>query len=262
MTLALIPIRLDINSPSDASPVATRHSTSASVVPSNFHGINGDGRILNDLELSHAAPLTMAFPYIETPRTDIDGNATYMSNGFRSVGRTHLSALDSVENSFHTPYKDNNMIKGFGDGRKRESASNKLGTPRAGTTSKPARTALRHLPAAAPAKGEFTPLMRSAAKNNFLKNASSRGDVPNTPAYLRESTRGAAHTPGLPPIDMSDIYEEDATVDQATPVPQAASSSVQSTPHAGILGRDGAGILGDGQNITLKEQERVWKALN
>lgn len=257
MTRALVPIRLDINSPSDASPVAARHSTSASGVFLNFHGIDGDGRVLDDFDLSHAVPVTMAFPYIETPRTDIDGNATYMTNGFRSVGRTHLSALDSVENSFHTPSKDNDVINGFGDGRKRDSGSNKLSTPRAGTTSKPARTALRHLPAAAPAKGEFTPLMRSAAKNNFLKNASAGGDVPNTPAYRRESTRGAAHTPGLPPIDMSDIYEEDATVDQATPVPQAASSSVQSTPHVGLLGRDGAGILGDGQNMTLKEQERV-----
>lgn len=202
----------------------------------------------------------MAFPYIDTPRTEIDGNATYLTNGFRSAGRTHLSALDSVENSFHTPSKDNDVIKGFGDGRKRDTLSDKPGTPRAGTTSKPARSALRHLPAAGPAKGEFTPLMRSATKNNFLKNASSttRGaDGPNTPAYRRESGRGAAHTPGLPAIDMSDIYEEDGTMDQATPVPQVASSSAQSTPLPGLLGRDGAGVLGDGQNMTLKEQERV-----
>lgn len=58
-------------------------------------------------------------------------------------------------------------------------------------------------------------------------------------------------------MDMSGIYEEDATMDQATPVPQVASSSVQSTPLPGLLGRDGRGVLGDGQNMTLREQERV-----
>lgn len=198
----------------------------------------------------------MAFPYIDTPRTEIDGNATYLTNGFRSVGRTHLSALDSVENSFHTPSKDNDVIKGFNNGRRRVSDSNKLGTPRANNP-KSTRSALRHLPAAGAAKGEFTPLMKSATKNNYLKNISTtRGaDGPKTPGYMRETSR-LAHTPGLPPIDMSDIYEEDMTADEPTPLPQAASSSVQSTPLPG-LGRGGGGVLGDGQNMTLKEQERV-----
>ncbi|KAJ5574175.1 uncharacterized protein N7459_008602 [Penicillium hispanicum] len=206
----------------------------------------------------------MAFPYIETPRTEIDGNATYLTNGFRSAGRTHLSALDSVENSFHTPSKDNDVIKGFDEGRKRVSGSFKTSTPRAGSGPKSTRSALRHLPSAAPAKGEFTPLMRSAAKNNYLKNMSTtRGvDGPKTPAYLRESNRGSTHTPGLPAMDMTDIYEEDATGGQPTPVPQVASSSVQSTPLPGFLGREGAGVLGDGQNMTLKEQERIIDRLD
>ncbi|KAJ5903013.1 hypothetical protein N7504_005396 [Penicillium tannophilum] len=203
----------------------------------------------------------MAFPYIDTPRTEIDGNATYLTNGFRSVGRTHLSALDSVENSFHTPSKDNDVIKGFNNGRKRVSDSNKLGTPRANNP-KSTRSALRHLPAAGAAKGEFTPLMKSATKNNYLKNISTtRGaDGPKTPGYMRETSR-LAHTPGLPPIDMSDIYEEDMTADEPTPLPQAASSSVQSTPLPG-LGRGGGGVLGDGQNMTLKEQERIIDRLD
>lgn len=201
----------------------------------------------------------MAFPYIDTPRTELDGNATYLTNGFRSVGRTHLSALDSVENSFATPSRDNDVIKGFGEGRKRVSGGSNMGTPRASAATKSTRSALRQLPTAGPARGEFTPLMRSATKNNFLRNVSTnRGaDDPKTPAYLRESSRGAAHTPGLPAIDMSDIYEEDADADEPTPLPQAASSSAQSTPMASLLGRDGRGILGDGQNMTLKEQERV-----
>ncbi|KAJ5103738.1 hypothetical protein N7532_004267 [Penicillium argentinense] len=179
----------------------------------------------------------MAFPYIDTPRTEIDGNATYLTNGLRSAGRTHLSALDSVENSFHTPSKDNDVIKGFGDGRKRTSGTS---------------------------KGEFTPLMKSATKNNFLKNMSTtRGmEDPRTPGYMRDGNRGSAHTPGLPAMDMSDIYEEDMTAEDPTPLPQVASSSAQSTPLPGLLGRDGKGVLGDGQNMTLKEQERIIDRLD
>ncbi|KAJ6166483.1 hypothetical protein N7470_001930 [Penicillium chermesinum] len=202
----------------------------------------------------------MAYPYIDTPRTEIDGNATYLTNGFRSVGRTHLSALDSVENSFQTPSKDNDVIKGLGDGARRVSGGLKLGTPRASSGPKSTRSALRQLPAAGPGKGEFTPLMKSATKNNYLRNASNtRGDGLKTPGYFGEHSRINA-TPGLPPNDMSDIYEEDATVDQPTPIPQAASSSVQSTPLPGLR-REG-GILGDGQNMTLKEQERIIDRLD
>lgn len=210
-------------------------------------------------EIFLRAPAKMALPYIDTPRTEIDGNATYLTNGFRSVGRTHLSALDSVENSFNTPSKDNDALKGFDEGQRRASGNMKLGTPRAASGPKSTRSALRHLPAAGPAKGEFTPLMKSATKNNYMRNGPTiRGsDVPRTPAYIRDGNRAGGNTPGLPPMDMSGIYEEDATMDQATPVPQVASSSVQSTPLPGLLGRDGRGVLGDGQNMTLREQERV-----
>ncbi|CAG7984494.1 unnamed protein product [Penicillium salamii] len=184
----------------------------------------------------------MAFPYIDTPRTEIDGNATYLTNGFRSAGRHHLSALDSLENSFQTPSKDNDVIKGF----------DKRATPR-GAASKPARSALRHLPAAGPEKGEFTPLMKSATKNNYLRNMSTtRGaDGPKTPGYQRDTYRSNAQTPRLPAMDMSDIYEEDRIQEEATPMPHAASSSAQSTP---LPGREG-GVLGEGHNnLSLKEQ--------
>mgnify|MGYP001658314451 CR=1 FL=1 len=46
-------------------------------------------------------------------------------------------------------------------------------------------------------------------------------------------------------------------MEDATPLPQAASSSAQSTPIP-RLGRDGAGVLGGGQNMmSLKEQVQV-----
>lgn len=203
----------------------------------------------------------MPYPYIDTPRTEVDGNATYLTNGYRSAGRTHLSALDSVENSFQTPSKDEDIIKVIEDRRKRNSGGFKLSTPRAGTGPKSTRSALndrRQLPTVAPARGEFTPLMQSATKNNMMKNMSAARGAggPKTPAYLRQSYRSNAHTPGLP--EMTDIYEEDATDDQATPVPQVASSSAQSTPLPMLPGRDGGGVLNDGQNMmTLKEQEKV-----
>lgn len=206
----------------------------------------------------------MAYPYIDTPRTEVDGNATYLTNGLRSAGRNNLSALDSVENSFQTPSKDDDVVKVLNNnGRRRSSGGFKLSTPRAGTGPKSTKSALndrRNLPAAAPANGEFTPMMQSATKNNYLKNmATARGaGAPKTPAYLKASYRSNLNTPGLPPLDMTGIEEEDATEDQPTPLPQAASSSAQSTPLPLLPGRDGGGVLNDGQNMmTLKEQEKV-----
>ncbi|RAK99875.1 putative spindle-pole body protein (Pcp1) [Aspergillus ibericus CBS 121593] len=203
----------------------------------------------------------MAYPYIDTPRTEIDGNATYLT-GYRSVGRPNLTALDSVENSFATPSKDDDVLKGFGEGRRRTSGSFKINTPRAGSGPKSTRSALnsRHqLPTAALAKGEFTPLMRSATKNNFLKNMSTtRG--PKTPGHIGRSYLSNGNTPGLPAMEMTDIDEEDATDDQPTPVPQVASSSVQSTPLPG-LSRSG-GVLNEGNNMTLKEQEKMIDQLD
>ncbi|KAB8260159.1 hypothetical protein BDV32DRAFT_149642 [Aspergillus pseudonomiae] len=207
----------------------------------------------------------MVVPYIDTPRTEVDGNATYLTNGFRSVGRHNLSALDSVENSFQTPSKDEDLLKGLGDDRRRSSGGFKLSTPRAGTGSKSTRNALNgqhHLPTAAPPKGEFTPLMRSAAKNNFLRNMSTaRGNGHKTPGYMKEG-RSNIHTPGLPSYDMTGIDEEDETDDQPTPLPQVASSSVQSTPLPGLSGRGGNGLLNDGQNMTLREQEKIIDKLD
>ncbi|EAL92644.1 putative spindle-pole body protein (Pcp1) [Aspergillus fumigatus Af293] len=202
----------------------------------------------------------MAYPYIDTPRTEVDGNATYLTNGYRSAGRHNLSALDSVENSFQSPSKDGDILKSLGD-RRRSSGGFKLSTPRAGSGSRPIKSALKsrqHLPTVAPAKGEFTPLMQSATKNNLLRNLTTTrgaGDV-KTPAYLRASYRSNVNTPGLPPMEMTGIDEEEDVTEEPTPLPQVASSSVQSTPLPSLR-RDG-NVLNDGQNnMTLKEQEKL-----
>ncbi|KAF7128490.1 hypothetical protein CNMCM5793_003278 [Aspergillus hiratsukae] len=206
----------------------------------------------------------MAYPYIDTPRTEVDGNATYLTNGYRSVGRHNLSALDSVENSFQSPSKDGDVLKGLGD-RRRSSGGFKLSTPRAGSGSRPTKSALKsrqHLPTVAPAKGEFTPLMQSATRNNLLRNLSTTrgaGDV-KTPAYLRASYRSNVNTPGLPPIEMTGIDEEEDITEEPTPLPQVASSSVQSTPLPSLR-RDG-NVINDGNNMTLKEQEKLIDKLD
>ncbi|KAF7171618.1 hypothetical protein CNMCM5623_003969 [Aspergillus felis] len=207
----------------------------------------------------------MAYPYIDTPRTEVDGNATYLTNGYRSVGRHNLSALDSVENSFQSPSKDGDVLKALGD-RRRSSGGFKLSTPRAGSSSRPIKSALKsrqHLPTVAPAKGEFTPLMQSATKNNLLRNLTTTrgaGDV-KTPAYLRASYRSNVNTPGLPPMEMTGIDEEEDMTEEPTPLPQVASSSVQSTPLPSLR-RDG-NVLNDGQNnMTLKEQEKLIDKLD
>ncbi|KAL4747304.1 hypothetical protein BDW72DRAFT_196865 [Aspergillus terricola var. indicus] len=206
----------------------------------------------------------MAYPYIDTPRTEVDGNATYLTNGYRSVGRHNLSALDSVENSFQTPSKDEDVLKVLGDGRGRSSAGSKLNTPRATAGTKSTRSALnsRQLPTMG-AKGEFTPMLKSAMKNNYMRNVSTtRGTGgPKTPSYARGGYRSNGNTPGLTVMEMTGIDEEDATADEPTPVPQVASSSVAGTPLPGLTSRDN-GVLGDGSNMTLKEQEKIIDKLD
>lgn len=232
----------------------------------------------------------MPLPYIDTPRTEIDGNATYLTNGLKSAARHNLSALDSVENTFVAPSKDDDIIRSI-EKRRRElqhqqrrlgtaAAGDHLSTPRATgartTTVTRTRHALddrRNLSTVAPPKGEFTPMMHSVMRNNFLKNITTTTNgasrvnsmgVPKTPIYLKEGYRSNGNTPSLPPMDVTDIiYEEGATTSMAmedvTPLPQVASSSPQSTPLPSLLRRDGtSAVVTEGQNVlTLKEQERV-----
>lgn len=206
----------------------------------------------------------MPLPYIDTPRTEIDGNATYLTNGLRSAYRGNLSVLDSVENSFQTPSKDEDIIKTLETRKRASNGGNQ--TPRvSGAGARNSRSTLnerRTLPANAPPKGEFTPMMRSVTRNNYLRNMSAvrASTAPKTPAYLKEGYRSNGNTPGLPPIDATNIYEDGATssmaLDDVTPLPQVASSSVRGTP---LLSRKGgAGLLDNDQNmLSLKEQENV-----
>ena len=180
--------------------------------------------------------------YVETPRTDA-GNATFMTNG-------HNLEDFSVENSFVAPSKNEDLLQQVRNGRVLN-----LRTPR---TRNPLAER-RNLPNG-PKPGEFTPLLKSVAKNNFNRNNKLRG-APKTPAFLENGYKGS-DTPALPETDSSRVYgEETASLaegdNEGTPVPQVASSSAQSTPLA-LPQRDAGGVLTtEGNAMTLREQENV-----
>lgn len=186
--------------------------------------------------------------YIETPRTDA-GNATYMSNApnFENF---------SIENSLLSPLKrKDDLISQMRNGR-----GLTLKTPRARVPF----SDRRNLPGV-PGRGEFTPLLQSVAKKNLERNNKLSGG-PETPAFLKASYQGG-NTPALPGADVSAAYASDfgssVLVDgEATPMPQVASSSAQSTPLAALPKRDATGVLTDQGNLmTLREQETVCASL-
>lgn len=179
---------------------------------------------------------------LETPRTEA-GNATFMTN-------SHDLEDFSVENSFIAPPKNGDLLQHMRNGR-----GLNLKTPR---TRNPLADR-RNLPNG-PKPGEFTPLLKSVAKKNFIRGNATRG-VPQTPAFLKESYKGG-DTPALPASDSSRIYGEETGSlgggeDDGTPVPHVASSSAQSTPLA-LPQRDSGGVLtAEGNALTLREQENV-----
>ncbi len=182
--------------------------------------------------------------YVETPRTDA-GNATYLSNG-------HNLENFSIENSFLSPSKrKDDLITQLRNGR-----GISLKTPRA----RGPLANINNLPAA-PAQGEFTPLLQSGLRKNLLRNGTVNG-MPETPAFLKAGYKGGK-SPALPAAEASAIYGYDegssgVVEDDGTPVPQIASSSAQSTPLAVLPKRDVGGVLQDqGQVMTLREQENV-----
>lgn len=183
--------------------------------------------------------------YIETPRTDA-GNATYLSNA-------HNLENFSVENSFLSPSKSrDDLVSQMRNGRGRS-----LKTPR----SRVPFTDRQNLPKAPPVRGEFTPLLKSAARNSMFRKGKLSG-APQTPAFLKAGYQ-ETNSPALPAPEISGLYGDDTGssvgVDgDGTPIPQIASSSAQSTPLAVLPKRDDGAVLADqGNMLTLREQENV-----
>lgn len=188
----------------------------------------------------------MAAPYIETPRTEL-GDQT-------RLGETHLDF--SMEPSFVSPSKSKHdlisQMRGGSSGRN------------SGVVSTPfSRHPLASRNANA-AKNEFTPLLKSAARNRVIASAAREGFglVDNgrirTPAVLKPGYK-FQDSPALP--EASTIYDAHTASDSeitgaGTPGPPVASSSMDlSTPMA--LAKRGEGGLDGGNMLTLREQEAV-----
>ncbi|KFY73851.1 hypothetical protein V499_06082 [Pseudogymnoascus sp. VKM F-103] len=174
---------------------------------------------------------------LDTPRTAI-GDATYLNNPDFDI---------SEEQSFQSPSKDNNnLVQQLQNGRR----GINLKTPRSRAPFGDRRNTNNN-----GFGGEFTPLLKSATRNNALKLGKENG-VPRTPAFLRAG--------GLDNIaeDLSPVPNMDSTYADSyasgTPIPQIDSSSLASTPLAMLPRRaEGANVLQDGNQLSLREQENV-----
>ncbi|OBT54393.1 hypothetical protein VE04_05870 [Pseudogymnoascus sp. 24MN13] len=174
---------------------------------------------------------------LDTPRTAI-GDATYLNNPDFDI---------SEEQSFQSPSKDNNnLVQQLQNGRR----GINLKTPRSRAPFGDRRNTNNN-----GFGGEFTPLLKSATRNNALKLGKENG-VPRTPAFLRPG--------GLDNIaeDLSPVPNMDSTYADSyasgTPIPQIDSSSLASTPLAMLPRRaEGANVLQDGNQLSLREQENV-----
>ena len=181
---------------------------------------------------------------IETPRTDA-GNATLMTNSH---------ALNfSAENSLLSPIKRARKSEDIISLMRNERGTS-LRTPRPRVV-----LADRKNPPAASRLGEFTPLIRSVTKDEVEERKKAGGL--ETPAFLKATYQGG-NSPALPG-EASAMYASDfgssmIGANGSTPIPQVASSSMQSTPLAVLPKRDATGVLTDQGNVmTLREQEGV-----
>lgn len=167
---------------------------------------------------------------METPRTE-RGDMTRMDS---EIGNF------SMEESFQAPAGRDNLF----------SRANGARTPRnpLATMRNPA------------AKNEFTPMMASATKNRLRQaNGGLNGGL-TTPAALKPGFV-LSNTP-LPEGTMIDALSSSfsETDINRTPVPQADSSAL-STPTAILRRGEGALDNGNGNLLTLREQEAVRKPL-
>jgi hypothetical protein len=174
--------------------------------------------------------------YIETPRTD-------------AVDRTRYTIPDLSEiQSFVAPAGGDDLLNAMRNGK-----NNTFATPSA-------RAPLASRSRNAQAKNEFTPLLKSAAKNRYMrqdKEAKENHGGLTTPAALKAGYKFSS--PAMP--DTSSIVDVSMS-DDNTPLAPVDSSSAMSTPMA-LPRRGDMGMAGDGGNVlTLREQEAVSDQLD
>lgn len=179
----------------------------------------------------------MAFKVLDTPRTDYGDQSRF--------GDLDLTTATSIP----SPSKDKNDLLSQIRGMRGPSIT----TPR----NRPVFGDRRNKSS----KHEFTPLLKSAARNNLARsNIYDKENHLRTPAGLRAGY--GDNSPGLP-LHSSTILEDHTGSSNGeasgTPVLPRTSSSAVSTPMA-ILSNRGEGPLDNGRNLaTLREQEAVGK---
>lgn len=178
----------------------------------------------------------MAFPVLDTPRTDFGASTTQAGD-----------LADLSQDSIPSPSKDNNdLLKQIRGLRAPQTRTARLRTPLGDRRN-------------VPSKAEFTPLLKSATRNRSALNAYGKENKPKTPAGFKDSLRSDGADL---PINSSIILEEEtgsSAGDQGTPVAPVSSSSALTTPMPAFSRRGQNG--GDGGNLaTLREQEEVSRS--
>ena len=178
----------------------------------------------------------MAHNYIHSP---VATDASRISN-----------ALDlpnmSPEKSFHAPNENRDLVSQM---KNIKNQGIGLKTPHGGP-----RDPLRLVPNG---KSEFTPFLGSATKGNIARRLSSRKSSV-TPSYLRDGrTPARARASDLSHLGGENTSSSAGHALDNTPMPQQIGSSAQSTPLIQLAGRDGAGLVTEGNIMTLREQESI-----
>lgn len=182
----------------------------------------------------------MVFTIIDTPRTEV-GDQTRMS-GFNDLDL-------STQQSMPSPSKDGNDLLKQIRGMRPSSTQTPLGRLPFGDR--------RNLPS----KAEFTPLLKSAARNNHRRSNGERNEnarLSETPTVFRRPP--GVDSPALP--FNSSVMLEDNTgsehfdADGPSLAPPITSSSIASTPIAPSHRGDGP-LDARGNVATLREQEAV-----
>lgn len=176
----------------------------------------------------------MAFPVLDTPRTDFGASVTQAGD-----------LADFTQDSVPSPSKDNNdLLKQIRGMRAPDSRTPRNRAPFTDRRNVPDR------------RNEFTPLLKSATRNRSILNGAGKENKPQTPAGFKDSFRSDG--PELP-VNSSVILEEDETGSSAgngTPVAPVSSSSAINTPIPALSRRGQNGLEG-GNVATLRDQEEV-----
>lgn len=192
--------------------------------------------------------------YIDTPGTE--------RGDFTSLSNKHVDF--SIVQPFASPSKNpaenlRNAMRGMRGAPSQQNQQAVAATPRV-------RNPLvsRANPNGLPQKQEFTPLLKSAKRNQLLQQSileekENTGGIPDTPAAFRSSY---ASQGGALPVNSS-MLEGDHTSssinggNDVTPVlPGGQSSSmVDSTPIPAMPGNGAGGVLDQGNVLTLRDQE-------